>query len=527
MSSNVLVAGVDTSTQSCKIVVRDLSTGKLVRSGNACHPDGTECHPDHWWDAFKEAAKSAGGLKDVEAISVGGQQHGMVLLDKDGEVIRPALLWNDTRSAVAAEDLIAEFGAEIVVKSPAAAKDGEHLTEVGAKAWAENVGSVLVASLTITKIRWVAAHEPENAKRIHAICLPHDWLSWRIAGFGPKSQGLIPDFSKLFTDRSDASGTGYFDATANGGVGEYRRDLLDLALRPADVTSENIILPRVLSPSEAEVVDDAANSDEQVVTPGTLIGPGGGDNAAAALGLGLRPGEVSVSLGTSGVVAAVSATPTNDQTGAINGFADCTGNYLPLACTLNASRDVDAGCKILGVDYKKFAELALEAPAGAGGLTLVPYFEGERMPNRPTANASLFGMTLANCTPANMARAFVEGMLLGLNDGIVQMQNQGVLVKKVYMIGGSMKSPAVRAIAPAIFGRDITLPTLGEYVADGAARQAGWVYNARNGLNNGDMPFWKLADEEVIRGAATPEVVKEYEKMNALETKGEILSQTS
>jgi xylulokinase len=521
MSDNVLVAGVDTSTQSCKVVVRELTTGKLIRSGVAEHPDGTECHPDYWWDAFRKAVSEIGGLDDIKAIGVGGQQHGMVLLDEDGEVIRPALLWNDTRSAVAAEDLIAELGAEIVATSPAASRDGKQIMEVGAAAWADAIGSVLVASLTITKIRWVAAHEPENATRIRAVCLPHDWLSWRIAGYGPKSQGLEPDFDKLFTDRSDASGTGYFDATAEDGEGEYRRDLLDLALRPAGITSNGIILPRVLQPTEHAVAVAPEDKQQRVVKSGTLLSPGGGDNAAAALGLGLKTGEVSVSLGTSGVVAAVSTTPTNDPTGAINGFADCTGNYLPLACTLNASRDVDAGCAILGTDYDHFAELALQAEPGAGGLTLVPYFEGERMPNRPTANGTMFGMTLENCTPANFARAFIEGMLLGQHDGIAAMQQLGVNIEKIYMIGGSMKSPAVREIAPAVFGRNITLPTIGEYVADGAARQAAWVYNVVNELGNG-VPDWKLASEEVISAPSTPAVVEQFELVNKLPTKGEL-----
>ncbi|MDR2508968.1 MAG: xylulose kinase [Candidatus Ancillula sp.] len=522
MSNNVLVAGVDTSTQSCKVVVRELESGKLVRSGSAAHPDGTECHPDHWWNAFKDAASCAGGLDDVAAISVGGQQHGMVLLDEDGEVIRPALLWNDTRSAVAAEDLIAEFGARSIEKSPAAAYDGRHISEIGAKAWADAIGSVLVASITVTKIRWVAATEPENAKRIRAICLPHDWLSWRLAGYGPKSQGLNPDLNAIFTDRSDASGTGYFDATAENGLGAYRRDLLDMALRPAGITSENIILPRVLQPTEHALTTTPANSAEKVIPEDVLIGPGGGDNAAAAFGLGLSTGEVSVSLGTSGVVAAISATPTADRTGAINGFADCTGNYLPLACTLNASRDIDAANAILGVSYEELSDLALKAEPGAGGITLVPYFEGERVPNRPTANASLFGLTLQNSTRENIARAFVEGMLLGQNDGLVQMQKMGVTIRKVYMIGGSMKSPAVREIAPAIFGRDITLPEIDEYVANGAARQAAWVYNAKNGKP--DAPQWKLKSEEVITAPETQEVVDNYEAVKDLPTKGELLN---
>lgn len=525
-----LVAGVDTSTQSCKVVIRDSETGKLVREGNGKHPDGTECHPNEWYKAFIDAANQAGGLKDVDAISVGGQQHGMVLLDKNGEVIRPALLWNDTRSARAAEDLIAELGAKVIERSPAAAKDSRHISEIGAAEWASACGSVLVASITITKIRWVAAAESDNAQKIAAVCLPHDWLSWRIAGYGSATDQangtapLGPQLDKLFTDRSDASGTGYFDATANNNLGAYNRDLLALALRPlgddrAKELANSIILPKVLQSTEFE----RAQSDV-IVKQNTIIGPGGGDNAAAALGLGLKLGEVSISLGTSGVVAAVSPVPTRDETGAINGFADCTGNFLPLACTLNASRDLDAGKEILGVDYDEFGELALQAKPGAEGLTLVPYFEGERMPNRPTANGSLYGMTLTNCTRENFARAFVEGMLLGQNDGLVQMQKIGVPIEKVFMIGGSMKSPAVREIAPAIFGRDITLPELGEYVANGAARQAAWCLNASENKDVSTPPNWQLASSEIISSKPTPEVVQNYELVKDQLTQGELSS---
>ncbi len=513
---NLLIAGVDTSTQSCKIVIRDYKTGDFVRSSSADHPDGTECHPDNWWNAFQKAVAD-GGIDDVSAIAVGGQQHGMVLLDADGEIIRPALLWNDTRSAVAVCDLTSELGALTVVKSPIAHKDGKHILEIGKSAWAQAVGSALVASITITKIRWIAAMEPENARRIAAICLPHDWLSWRIAGFGPRSQGLNPDLTKLFTDRSDASGTGYFDATADNEKGAYRRDLLELAFRPlgddaAKELSRSVILPRVLQPTE------------YFEAPKFIIGPGGGDNAVAALGLGLKTDEVSISLGTSGVVAAVSSTPTIDETGVINGFADCTGNYLPLACTLNASRDIDAGKAILGVDYERFSELALTGEPGAGGITLVPYFEGERMPNRPTANASLFGLTLENSTQQNVARAFVEGMLLGLNDGLVEMGKLGVNIENVYIIGGSMKSPAVREIAPAVFGRDITLPSAGEYVADGAARQAAWCLSNKleDGFAVDNPPHWKFVSEEVISADATPKVVEAYELVKGLRTRGEL-----
>src|SRR3954468_16209046 len=210
-----LVAGVDSSTQSCKVVVRDLETGELVRSGRAAHPDGTEVDPAAWWAALQEALAAAGGLDDVEAISVAGQQHGMVVLDVDGRVIRDALLWNDTRSAQAARDLIAEVGAE---------------------EYAARVGVVPVASFTATKLRWLRDAEPGNAARVAAVALPHDWLTWRLRGFGPEN----PRLDALTTDRSDASGTGYFNST----TGEYDRDVLAAAL------GHDAILPRVLGPGD-------------------------------------------------------------------------------------------------------------------------------------------------------------------------------------------------------------------------------------------------------------------------------------
>src|SRR5690606_19891768 len=178
-----LVAGIDSSTQSCKVVIRDAETGALARFGQAPHPDGTEVDPAAWWDALQAAVSAAGGLDDVASLSVGGQQHGMVALDADGEVIRPALLWNDTRSAGAAVDLIAELG------------DGDAVA--GAAAWAQAIGSVPVASLTVTKLRWLRDAEPENAQRVAAVGLPHDWLTWRLAGHSPGG-----DLSALATDRS-------------------------------------------------------------------------------------------------------------------------------------------------------------------------------------------------------------------------------------------------------------------------------------------------------------------------------------
>ena len=443
-----LVAGVDTSTQACKVVVRDADTGHLVRAGRASHPAGTSVAPQAWADAFRAAAAAAGGLDDVAALSVGGQQHGMVCLDEDGAVVRDALLWNDVRSAGAAADLIRELG------------DGDE--EAGRRAWAEAVGVVPVASFTATKLRWLADAEPAHADRTAAVCLPHDWLTWQLSA--DRSLG------SLVTDRGDASGTAYWSAR----TGEYRLDLLERAMRgrlPA--------VPRVACPAERVGTLRGGSA---------ALGPGTGDNAAAALGLAARPGDVIVSIGTSGVVSAVSPTAVSDATGTVAGFADASGNHLPLVATLNAARVLDAAGALLGVDHQRLSELALSAPSGAGGLVLVPYLEGERTPNLPRATGSVHGLTLRTSTPAHWARAAVEGLLCGLADGIEAVVAQGVTVERVLLIGGAARSPAVQQLAPGIFGRPVLVPPTGEYVADGAARQAAWVLSGAAAPPDWDQP---------------------------------------
>ncbi len=442
-----LVAGIDSSTQSCKVVIRDADTGALVREGRAKHPDGTEVDPERWWSALETAVEDAGGIDDVAAIAVGGQQHGMVALDDGGQVIRPALLWNDTRSASAATDLVAELGAQ---------------------EWAAATGSVPVASFTVTKLRWLATHEPDHAVRVAAVALPHDWLTWRLAGYGPGS----PDLDALTTDRSDASGTGYWSPVDD----DYRRDLLVRAL------GHDCILPRVVAPG-APAGTAAYGSNQHA-----LLGPGAGDNAAAALGLGMREGDVVLSIGTSGVVSAVSAHPVIDVTGTVAGFADATGQFLPLAVTLNGARVLDAAARLLGVDHRGLADLALSAPPGADGLVLVPYLEGERTPNKPLSTGALHGLTLATSTPAHLARAAVEGLLGGLADGLAGMQALGTRVGSVSLIGGGAQSEAVRRCATSVFAMDIEVPAPGEYVADGAARQAAWVLSGAS-----EPPVWVRA----------------------------------
>ncbi|MFI6172762.1 xylulokinase [Nocardia sp. NPDC051052] len=449
------VAGVDSSTQSCKVVVCDAGTGEILHQAHAPHPDGTEVPPEAWWDALRTAG--AGLLEQVDAIAVAGQQHGMVALDADGRPVRDALLWNDVRSAAAADELILELG--------------------GAQAWADAVGSVPLAAFTVTKLRWLADHEPELADRTARVMLPHDYLTWRLRGGGPSNIALEPT-----TDRGDASGTGYWSPADC----EYRKDLLALGFRGR--TPE---LPRVLGPSEA-----AGH------TPGgVLVAAGTGDNAGAALGLGLSDGDVVVSLGTSGTVFARSAAPSADASGAVAGFADATGAFLPLVCTLNAARVLEYTADLLGVDLATLESLATQAPPGADGLVLLPYLSGERTPNLPHATGSLHGLRPETMRPSHIARAAYEGMLCNMAEALDHLRSRGTGVRRILLIGGAARSTLVAEIAAQIFGVPVTVPQPNEYVALGAARQAAWALSGAT-----EPPIWPARTVAEIPAPSVPSV---------------------
>jgi len=430
-----LVAGVDSSTQSVKLVVCEVETGKVVQTARARHPDGTEVSADAWLRAYEEAAGDSTLLQGVKAIAVGGQQHGMVTLDENGDLVRDALLWNDNRSAPDAIDLINELG--------------------GPAAWADAVGSVPVASMTVSKIRWLARVEPENAARTASVVLPHDWLSWQL---GARS------FSPT-TDRGDASGTLYYDATADS----YRDDLVRRAI------GHDLELPRVAAP--AELIGETPQ--------GVAIAAGTGDNMAAGLGLGLGDGAAVVSLGTSGTAFTLSVVQTHDPTGTVAGFADATGAFLPLVCTLNGARNLVATAGLLGVNLTEFNELALSAPPGSAGIAFLPYLEGERTPPLPDATGELVGLTLANLTPANVARAAIEGVLWSLAYGVEVLREHVGAISSITLTGGASQSPAVAQIATAVFGLPILVTDTFESVAVGAAKQAAWALT-------GEMPDWPI-----------------------------------
>jgi xylulokinase len=448
-----LVLGVDSSTQSTKALLVDTDDGTVISEGTAVHPPGTEVDPRAWLSAYDAAA---GRLAErAAAIGVGGQQHGMVALDEAGEPVRDALLWNDTRSAPQARDLIEEMG--------------------GPQACAEAIGSVLVASFTATKLRWLRDHEPQHAARVAEVLLPHDYVSRHVAAPG----------SPAFTDRGDASGTGYF-ATRDG---EWRPELAKAAL------GHEPRLPRIVPPGEVATHSAA----------GQPIGAGTGDNMAAALGLDLRPGDVLVSIGTSGVASTVSRHPIADGSGVVTGFADAAGGFLPMVTTINAAGILDLQAAWLGVDHDELSALALQSPPGSNGVTLLPYYGGERTPNRPAAVGTWTGLT-PRTTRADLARAAFEALLCSLADAVdALLTATGDEPRRVLLTGGATRSPAVRALAPAILGRPVVLPPAGEYVARGAARQAAWALSGAP-----TPPEWPLPDTETIEADPTPAVRERY-----------------
>ena len=447
----MLVAGVDSSTQSTKVVLCQAEDGTIVGTASAPHPDGTECDPEYWWAALRRAGD--GLLDRADAVGVAAQQHGMIAVDAAGEVIRPAILWNDMRAAPQTRELITELG--------------------GPAEWARRTGSVPAVSFTVTKLRWMAEREPQSAERLSRVMLPHDWLTWRLGADEP------------VTDRGDASGTGYFSPAE----GEWLPDIAEMALgRP-------VATPRLAAP--AEVVGRTA--------AGAVLSPGTGDNMGAALGLGVGEGDVVVSIGTSGTAYAVTKVPAADITGAVAGFADATGRFLPLVATVNAARVLTLTARLLGTDAAGLSSLALAAPPGAGGLTLLPYFDGERSPNRPDATGVLNGITSAALTPENMARAAVEAVLCSLADGIDNLAACGIAPERVVLIGGAARSPAVRSIAPAVFGVPVTVPDPAEYVAIGAARQAAWALSGR-----AEPPAWPGSPAATFTADPRPEIRDRY-----------------
>jgi xylulokinase len=450
------VVGVDSSTQATKALVVDAATGQAVARGQAPHTvdtsAGRESDPEEWWRALGAALEQCGAaVRRASAVSVAGQQHGLVTLGGDGRPVRPALLWNDVRSAPQRDRLLAELG--------------------GPEGWAHRTGSVPAPSFTVTKWAWLTEHEPEAAAATAAVRLPHDYLTERLTGTGT-------------TDRGDASGTGWWAAD----TGTYHAGTLDhIGLAPG-------LLPRVVGHGEVA----GTVRDGLPLPAGALVAPGTGDNMAAALGLGLRPGQPVLSLGTSGTVYAVSATRPADPTGTVAGFADAGTHWLPLACTLNCTLAVDRVAALLGRERE-------DVEAG-GTATMLPFLDGERTPDLPYASGLLHGLR-HETTGGQLLQAAYDGAvftLLGALEKVVgDPATAACSEAPLLLIGGGAKGTAWRETVRRLSGRPVQVPRAQELVALGAAAQAA-------GLLLGEDPAavarrWATADGPAYEAVARDE----------------------
>ncbi|MBK0417447.1 xylulokinase [Leucobacter sp. CSA1] len=440
-----LVAGVDTSTQSCKVELYTLE-GERVAGASAAHPPvappRSEQDPRAWWSAFVEAFRGAldearvragdRGELEVRAIAVGGQCHGLVALDGRGEVIRDAKLWNDTTSTPELEALLDEIGADRML---------------------ERVGTLPTAAFTLSKVAWLRAHEPENFAAMRHMLLPHDYLGYRLTG-------------RMATDRSEASGTAYFDAVNN----RYLLEHLEIIDGGKDWAA---MLPEVLPPEGVTGVVTPQAAAELGILPGATVTAGGGDQHVSALGLGISEGELVFSLGTSGVVFTTTDQPVRDRSGAVDCVANLTGGFLPLSSTLNAAKTTDTFARLMGVDHDGLSALALAA--GDDGPVLAAYLDGERTPNRPDATGLLADLTTST-SREEIARAAYEGVVFGLVFGMRQMERVGVPVGgAVTVIGGGSRSPAYTQLIADAVGRPVQTVDVPEAVTRGAAVQAAAV----------------------------------------------------
>jgi xylulokinase len=449
-----LVAGVDSSTKSTKVVIVDTDDGHVVASASARHPSTTpplsEQDPWSWWRALEKAWKACAPFTEsVEAIAIAGQQHGLVALDANGDPVHAAKLWNDSESA----------------------PQTQALTDLlGPAEWARRCGSVLAPSFTITKLAWLRETHPEQFAAIRRVLLPHEWLTWQLLG--------RPDVA--IGDRGDASGTGWWSPT----TGAVDEGLLSL------VGGNVEWLPTILGPHEL------AGSARSLL-PGALVGPGTGDNMGAALALGLAPGDIAISFGTSGTVFASSLVPTRDLEGDVAGFADAAGRNLPLVCTLNATKVTDWAVNLAGGHSTDLDRIGGGSVPGAHGVTLVPYLDGERTPLLPNASGTLHGLRTTT-SGADIVRAAVEGVICGLLAGVDALERCDVDTGgRVLAVGGGARSALYRQVLADLSNRQvITLDPAVDRVAVGAAAQAAAVLTQENPDVVGAA--WASADPVVV-----------------------------
>lgn len=433
--------GIDCGTQGTKALVMEAS-GAVLGRGYAKHdlierPTGAREQEPAWWvEALRTAVKealAAAGRSDVLALGVSGQQHGLVLLDAEKRVIRPAKLWNDTETAPQNEEILRRFG--------------------GKRRFFERFGIVPLTGYTVSKLLWVQENEPENFARIRHILLPHEYLNFWLSG-------------EMRAEAGDASGTGYFDPRRR----EWLYDVLNAIDKGSGILSA--ALPALIGADDCVGhVLPAVAADLGLSVP-CLVSAGGGDNMMGAIGTGnVREGIVTLSLGTSSTVYSYSKTNVVDPSGNVAPFCSSSGGWLPLVCTMNATNVVTPTANLLCKTVEELdGALARTAP-GAEGIVFLPFLNGERTPDLPTAHGTIVGLTASNFTQDNLLRAAVEGVSFGILNGLDRIL-EGRQATVVQVIGGGARSRAWRQLLADATGATIQTPLEEESGCLGAAIQA-------------------------------------------------------
>ncbi|MBM3866802.1 MAG: xylulokinase [Verrucomicrobia bacterium] len=445
-----LFLGIDSGTQSVKAVVLDLDRGRVVAEGRAPHrlipglPVGhLEQHPEDWVRAMDRAIRAALAAVErgrIRGIGVSGQQHGFVPLDARGSVIRPAKLWCDTSTTEECELLTRRLG--------------------GARSALRATGNRFLPGFTAPKILWLRRHEPANFRRLRHVLLPHDYLNFHLTG-------------RYTMEAGDASGTALLDVR--------RRRWSDLALAAIDRDLCEW-LPLLIEAHQPAGSLRPELARRYGLSPEVLVSAGGGDNMMGAIGTGnVVPGVVSASFGTSGTIYAHADVPVVDPAGEIAGFCSSTGGWLPLLCTMNVTSVTEGVRALLGLDRSTFERVVAAAPAGAGGLLLLPYLAGERTPNVPLGSGVLLGLNRANLDRGRFARAAIEGVTLGMNYGLRRLGELGVRPREIRVTGGGARSAVWRQMMADIFGVPVVGMREDEGAALGAALQAAWCEGHRVG----------------------------------------------
>lgn len=445
-----LYIGIDSGTQSTKAVVLDLNERKIIAEARAPHtliaglpPGHMEQHPQEWTAALDSVIAQVATKVDasrVRGIGVSGQQHGFVPLDARGDVIRPAKLWCDTSTTRECDLLTKKLG--------------------GAKAVIRTVGLSFLPGFTAPKILWLKRHEPARYQRLRHVLLPHDYLNYHLTG-------------NYFMEHGDASGTALMNVR--------KRTWSKPAIQAIDRNLGDW-LPPLSASHEAVGTLRPALAQKYGFSPEVIVSAGGGDNMMGAIGTGnVAPGVVTASFGTSGTIYAYSAKPVVDPTGEIAAFCSSTGGWLPLLCTMNLTLVTEQFRTLFNWDHAALEHAVVSTPAGAGGLSLLPYFDGERTPNLPRGTGVLTGLNRTTLSPGHLARAAMEGVTMNMNYGLRRLTTLGIKPREIRVTGGGSRSAAWRQMMADIFGVPVVAMMEDEGAALGGALQAAWCVALREG----------------------------------------------